>query len=135
MPKQSNSKQSQQESDERVINRVPFGKDVQWVSANLSGNDKKWLADNRNDSLAYVAEFLAKVDPSFSLSIKFDDKARRYNVVLLCTDKDHPAASCALSLRARTPFDAIYAMAYWTEVRDLEPWWAAISDDDDDPYN
>lgn len=121
-------------SDEKAIERIPFGRNVQWVSANPSAADKAWLLDNRDDSLAYVGEFLTEIPPSFALSVKFDDNARRYNAVLLCSDKNHPAANCALSLRARTAFDAVYGLAYWVGERSLEPWWSGLEDSSDDPW-
>lgn len=134
MAKRKNDQLDHEDGGSNKIDRIPFGKDVQWVSANPNSADKQWLESNRGDSLAYVGEFLTEVPPSFSLSIKFDDKARRYNAVLLCTDKNHPAANCALSLRARTAFDALYALAYWVGERSVDPWWSGIGDDADDPW-
>lgn len=136
MPRKNKEDLSQAEENqgEDKIERIPFGRNVQWISANLTVADKQWLDSNHNDCLSYVGEFLESVTASFTLSIKFDDAARRYNATLLCTNKNHPAANCALSLRARTPLAAIYAMAYFVGERDIEPWWSGTSDDVSDPW-
>lgn len=116
------------------VKRVPYGAQLQWVVSSLDAGDKKWLRDNINHSLEYVGEFVTNLTPSFTLTLKFEDRAQRYLATLVCTDSEHPAASMALSCRGATPFDALYAMAYLADGKYDTPWWQNGIGGMDDPW-
>lgn len=116
------------------IQRIPFGTKLQWLASSLDTRDKEWLLANRNHGVEYVGEFLETLDESFNLTVKHDDKAGRYNAVLVCTDKEHPAAGCAVSSRAKTAFDAVYSLAYLVLGKWDGDWWEQAGSDVDDPW-
>lgn len=133
MPKKS-SPQPENLVQESVFNvkRIPQGTKLQWVASSLDAGDKEWLRNNANHSLEYVGEFLEDLSPSFTLSVKPEDRSGRYLATLVCTDKEHDGAGCALSSRGSTSFNALYALAYLALGKWPEPWWQQAGNDLDD---
>lgn len=125
---------SSDENGEKRVKRIPQGSSLQWVSANLNSGDKDWLRANVNHAMEFVAELLEELDESFSLSVKFDDKSRKYLSVLVCTAAEHEGAGCAISMRGATPFDSLYALAYYVGARSSEPWWVGAGNEFSDPW-
>jgi len=86
---------------------------AKFINVSLNSVDEKWLADNLKDMYTHIEELLtAAPDHACRVSVVPDIKSGRYNATLTPYLTSSPRFGLILSVRAKTPALALYALAY-----------------------
>lgn len=93
-----------------------------FINVYLDKNDTTWLAEHDADAYAIIGEFMDKVSSLHELNVREDAKSGKWNAMYKCSDGESPNDGLILSVRARTFFDALFALSYTIVVKYPGAW-------------
>lgn len=98
---------------------------VTFVDGYLDDNDRKWLADNYQDSTTLIVDLIGEIEDYGGISCKYDAKSGKFLAILFGGDLPETNTGFALTSRASTPHDALYALSYKHIVKFSRKWGSA----------
>ena len=95
---------------------------LQFIDGYLTESDRKWLHDNNADGNSLILDLITGMGDFGGLSCKFDAKSGKWLAILFGGDLPETFTGYALTARAATPDDALYALAYKHFVKFAGGW-------------
>ena len=101
---------------------------VRWINPYLDKGDVSWLDSHDSELPIFVCDFVDAIPETANLSVKYDDRSGRYNAVIIYSADDPTNPGIAVSCRAATRIDALFALAY--VVGEKYKWQLPAADQD-----
>lgn len=90
-----------------------YSDNVGWINPQLNATDVSWLEDRGDRIEGDVLRLFEVLEGHQRLTCKLDDKSGRWLAILFDGGVSAGDGTLALSVRGRTPFDALVVLSYY----------------------